>query len=151
MASNAIQIAAALCRRFEGFRSRPYLCPAGVATIGLGSTVYENGVRVTLNDAPITEARAVELLMWQLENTFAPAVRALCGDNLTEGQAAALIDFAYNLGAGKLKASTVRRCVLAGDWGSARKELAKWVNGGGKRLNGLVLRRTAEIALISCV
>lgn len=85
--------------------------------------------------------------MWQLEKTFAPAVRALCGGDMTEGQAAAILDFTYNLGEGRLRTSTLRRYVKAGDWERVRIELAKWVNGGGKKLKGLVIRRAAEIQL----
>ena len=51
-------LAAKLCRRFEGLYLRPYLCPAGVPTIGYGSTVYENGMAVQLTDPPITRERA---------------------------------------------------------------------------------------------
>jgi GH24 family phage-related lysozyme (muramidase) len=53
---DAVELAAALCRRFEGFFSHPYLCPAGVPTIGYGATYYEDGRKVTLRDPPITES-----------------------------------------------------------------------------------------------
>ncbi len=53
-----LSIAAELCKRFEGFRSKPYLCPANVATIGYGSTYYANGTKVTLQDAHMSEPEA---------------------------------------------------------------------------------------------
>jgi lysozyme len=62
---------------------------------------------------------------------------------------AAVSDFTFNLGAGKLRASTLRRRLLAEDWEGAPHELRKWVFGGGKKLPGLVRRRAAEAALIA--
>jgi lysozyme len=75
------------------------------------------------------------------------AVRRLCpaldGDRL-----GAITSFVFNLGAGRLAASTLRRKLNAGDWAAARRELVKWVWGGGRKLPGLVLRRAAERELI---
>lgn len=78
---------------------------------------------------------------------FARGTLALC-PTLTGNKLCAIADFSYNLGLGRLKSSTLRRKVNAGDWGAVPKELRKWVNGGGKRLNGLVIRREAEIGLL---
>ena len=58
-----LDIAAELCRRFEGFSSKPYICPAGIPTIGYGSTYYADGRKVTLADAPMDEPTARTLLM----------------------------------------------------------------------------------------
>lgn len=144
----AIEVAAALCRRFEGFRPRPYLCPAGVPTIGYGATFYEDGTRVTLFDAPITRQRAEALLLWHVRTRYLPAVIRLCPGVDTPDRLAALIDFTFNLGSGNLRASTLRRKVNAGDWDAAQIELRKWVMAGGRRLAGLVRRREAEAALL---
>jgi lysozyme len=65
-----------------------------------------------------------------------------------EGRRAALADFVFNLGAGRLQASTLRRKVIAGDWDGVAGQLRKWVFGGGRRLRGLVLRREAEVRLL---
>jgi lysozyme len=143
-----IAIAAALCRRFEGLRLRPYLCPAGVPSIGYGSTVYEDGRRVRLTDAPISVARAEALLQWHLRSVVMPAVQKLCADVSGAGQLAVLLDFTFNLGAGRLAGSTLRRRVNAGDWAAVPAELRKWVRGGGRVLAGLVARREAEALLI---
>jgi lysozyme len=62
-----------------------------------------------------------------------------------EGRLAAIVDFTFNLGAGRLQASTLRRRVNQRDWPSAAHELRRWVYGGGKVLPGLVLRREAEV------
>ena len=57
--------------------------------------------------------------------------------------------FTFNLGAGRLQTSTLRRRINHTDWAGAALELRKWVHGGGRVLPGLVARRQAEIALLS--
>lgn len=148
MSAEAVEIAAALCRRFEGFRSAPYLCPAGVGTIGFGATRYADGRPVLLTDPPISLESAERLLRLQLEREYLPAVLVLCPGATEPARLAALIDFAFNLGAGALRASTLRRRVNAGDWESVPGELRRWVRGGGRVLPGLVKRRAAEAALV---
>lgn len=145
---NAIEIAAALARRFEGCYLRPYLCPAGVPTIGYGATYYEDGTRVTLFDAPITRERAESLLLWMVRTRYLPVVLRLCPGIDSPERLAAIIDFTFNLGAGNLQASTLRRRINAGRWDDVPGELRKWIKGGGRVLAGLVKRREAEMALI---
>ena len=144
----ALDIAAALARRFEGLYLTPYLCPAAVATIGYGATRYENGVRVTLKDQPITRERAEDLLMHGLRIDYLPSVLKLCPAVSNAKQLAALVDFTFNLGAGNLAASTLRRRVNEGNWEEARIEILRWNKGGGRVLKGLTLRRQAECALL---
>jgi lysozyme len=150
-----VDIAAELCKRFEGFRSKPYLCPAGVPTIGYGSTYYTGGAKVTMNDSPVSEPQARAMLLHELLHNYAPAVVRLCPGLLVFAAATndwrklnAIIDFAYNLGAGRLQTSTLRRRINSGDWIGAQEELMKWVRGGGRVLPGLVTRRKAECALL---
>ena len=144
----AIVTARNLCLLYEGLYLKPYLCPAGVATIGVGATVYENGVRVQLTDPPITKDRALELLDWMLETVYFPAVIKLCS-NIDDGRkAGAITDFAFNLGVKALKNSTLRKKILANDWEGAKKEILKWNKGGGKVLSGLTKRRIAESRLL---
>jgi lysozyme len=64
------------------------------------------------------------------------------------GKLAAIVDFAYNLGVGRLQASTLRRMINQQRWDAACDELRKWVMAGGKKLPGLVLRREAEVQLM---
>lgn len=146
--SIAVNVAAALARRFEGCRLRPYICPAGVATIGFGATFYENGQRVTLKDPAITKERANELLLWMVRTRFLPVVIRLCPGIDSPERLAAIIDFTFNLGSGNLKASTLRRRINAGRWDDVPAELRKWIRGGGVALKGLIARREAEISLI---
>lgn len=144
----AVKVAASLARRFEGFYPTPYLCPAGVPTIGYGATYYEDGRRVLLADAPIGRERANELLLWHVRNVFLAAVVKLCPGVDNPDRLAALIDFAFNLGAGNLRSSTLRRKVNTGDWDAVPGELLKWNKGGGRVLRGLTIRRQAEAALV---
>lgn len=65
-----------------------------------------------------------------------------------EGRLAAIVDFTFNLGAGRLQTSTLRRRVIQRDWAAATRELRRWVYGGGKVLPGLVARREVEARLI---
>ena len=65
-----------------------------------------------------------------------------------EGRLAAIVDFTFNLGAGRLQVSTLRRRVNQRDWQGATQELRRWVYGGGRVLPGLVLRRDAEVSLL---
>lgn len=147
----AVQVAAVLMRRFEGCVTKPYVCPAGVVTIGYGATYYEDGRHVQLTDPPITRERAEQLLLWMVRTVYMPAVLKLCPGVPDAYKLAALIDFAFNLGSGNLKASTLRRRVNAQDWASVPSELRKWTRGGQKVLKGLVARREAEVALVQKV
>lgn len=144
----AVEVAAALARRFEGFYSRPYLCPAGVPTIGFGATYYEDGTAVRLTDPAIPRWRAEKLLLWMVRTKYLPTVLKLCPGVDTPERLAALIDFTFNLGAGNLKVSTLRRRVNAGQWDDVPAQLMKWNKAGGRVLRGLTLRREAEAALI---
>lgn len=66
-----------------------------------------------------------------------------------EGRLAAIVDFTFNLGAGRLQTSTLRRRVNQRDWVAAGLELRRWVYGGGRILPGLVARREGEVSLLS--
>lgn len=150
-----LSIAAELCRRFEGFRSKPYLCPAKVPTIGYGSTYYADGRKVTLQDPPMSEPTARALLLAELLHNYAPGVIRQCPILLTLAvrerdwkKLNAIVDFAYNLGVGRLQTSTLKRKINAQDWEGAKEQLMKWTRGGGKVLPGLVKRRAAECSLL---
>lgn len=129
--------------RFEGCKLTAYLCPAGVLTIGYGST----GPHVTPG-LKITKARAMELLRDDMQI----AVRKLNGalkpgviDGLTDGQYSALLSFAFNVG---LKPTWgLVRNLNAGKLEMVPGELMKFTKAGGKQLKGLVRRRTEEVAL----
>lgn len=146
------QAAIDLAKRFEGFyrvpksdpgRAYPYICPAGFWTIGYGH----------LCDAkhpPITEGEAEIYLARDLQTALAATLR--CCPALTdesENRLAAIVDFTFNLGAGRLQTSILRRRINQRDWTAAKQELRRWVYGGGRVLTGLVLRRDLEAKLLS--
>ncbi len=131
-----------LIRRFEGFSAMPYLCPAGYLTVGYGHVVKNP-------DAfrqPITEDEATGILTVDVE-TAERAVLRLISAPLTDGQFDALVSFTFNLGAGALQRSTLRRKVNREDHEDAAAEFLRWVWAGGRKLSGLIRRRQAEAAL----
>lgn len=132
-----------LIKRFEGFSRKPYICPAGIPTIGYGSTRYESGKRVTMADQPITQGEAQELLDIEASK-YGAAVLKMVRVALTDGQYGALVSFTYNLGSGRLKASTLLRKLNKGDYVGAAREFPKWCFAGKKKLRGLEIRRKAE-------
>ena len=144
------QAAIELAKRFEGFERRvkrgmeitaiPYICPAGFWTIGYGHLCAPDHL-------PITQEEAESYLAQDLVKALSATLR-YCPVLATEseGRLAAIVDFTFNLGAGRLQASTLRRRVNQRDWVAAGQELRRWVNGGGKVLPGLVTRREAEAA-----
>lgn len=156
-----LSLAEELCRRFEGLHRvgkdgliYPYICPAGYPTQGYGTVYRPDGRKVTMQDPPITKEVAKLWLVIELTNTYAPGVLRQCPGLLPLAllendwrKFNAIVDFAYNLGVGRLQTSTLRRKINALDWDGAQQELMRWVRGGGRVLPGLVKRRQAEVAL----
>lgn len=137
-----------LIKEFEGLRLTPYLCSAGVATIGYGSTFYLDGRRVTLQDPPITKEEANRLLDNTLQKVFIPGTLRACPVLIAHpNKLGAIVSFAYNLGVGRLQASTLRRRINEQNWEEAANELLKWNLNLGKPSKGLIRRREAEKAL----
>ena len=135
-----------LIKKFEGCKLVAYQCSAKVWTIGFGSTFYENGAKVQIGDT-ITQHRAESLLLITA-NKFAVEVRKLVKSHLNDKQMAALISFAFNLGMGALQKSTLLKLVNSNPSSpQIRNEFMKWINAGGKPLNGLIRRRKAEADL----
>jgi lysozyme len=136
-----------LIKKFEGFMSKPYKCPAGIPTIGYGATFYPDGQKVTMSDKAITEAEGTALLASMLTK-FEQYVDSYCIDTITQNQFDALVSFCYNLGPNNLKSSTLLKKVNANtNDETIRAEFMKWTKAGGRVLKGLVTRRTAEADL----
>lgn len=144
----ALEVACRLCSRFEGCILSPYLCPAGVPTIGYGTTVYPNGVAVQLTDPAITKEHARSLLLWWIKNKCMPVALRLCPGIDSPNRLAAISDFLYNLGRGALQSSTLRKRINEGRWEEVPTELRKWINAAGRPMRGLIFRREAEAQLI---
>jgi lysozyme len=144
----AQQTAAEFVAQWEGFVAKPYLCPAGVATIGFGSTRYPSGQAVTMDDPSCTREQALAWLAHDIADAEA-AVRLYVQVPLTDGARIALTSFVYNVGAGAFSNSTLRRLLNSGDTAGAAEQFGKWVFANGARLPGLVKRRAAEAALFA--
>lgn len=146
----AIRLLAPVVKHFEGLARvkkdglvYAYICPAGYPTQGFGLLVKD------LNVPPITKAEAERRLFLALPKYVQDTI-ALCPRLPLAGPyaVAAIADFTFNLGVARLRGSTLRRKINAGDWAAVPAELRKWVWGGGQKLPGLIARREAEINLL---
>ena len=142
-----------LLKQLEGFRSKPYLCSAGVPTIGFGSTRYSNGVRVSLKDPEISETKAVEMLIFDVAAFERDVTMLTKTAVLTQNQFDALVLFAYNVGSdididttpeGLGDSALLKKVLHNPSDASIAPEFMKWVHAGGKISNGLIKRRKIE-------
>ncbi len=134
-----------LIREFEGLKLIPYYCPAGVLTVGYGTT----GAGV-IEGMPWTKEECEARMEIDVQR-FVKGTIELCpvlGEAGNDNKLCAIADFAYNLGLGKLHTSTLRDRVNTQDWEGVKIELMRWTRGGGKVLSGLIRRRAAECVLI---
>lgn len=130
----------------EGWRSRPYLDEGGVATIGWGATYYEDGTPVRMSDPAISKQRALELLLFTLDN-YEHAVNTI-DERLTQSQFDALCSFCFNVGVERCTRSTLFR-VVDDDPNDTEvvRQFYRWIYVKGRVSNGLVYRRKKEIEL----
>ena len=140
---------------FEGLRLSPYLCSAGVPTIGYGSTFYPSGKKVTMRDKPITKAVAWWMLK-QTANMFAKDVDSLVTSNVNQNQFNALVSFAFNLGSdidadeipeGLGDSNLLKKVNKNPNDPAIAKEFMKWINANGRPNNGLMKRRAEEVKI----
>ena len=134
----------ALIKHFEGFEPEIYICPGGWPTIGYGHVV-RNDERERFTDG-IDEATAEELLRRDV-GAAERAVLRFIRVPLEDGRFDALGSFTFNLGAGALQRSTLRRKVNRGEHDAVPAEFRRWVWAGGRKLKGLMRRREAEAEL----
>lgn len=127
-----------LLKKFEGCKLKTYRCSAGVLTIGYGHT----GKDVTEGKV-ITQAEAEKLLEDDLKR-FEAGVADLLKVKVTANQFSALVTFAYNIGLNALSGSTLLKKLNAGDFTGASEQFLRWNRAGGKEIQGLTNRRTAE-------
>ena len=140
---------------FEGLSLKPYLCSAGVPTIGYGNTYYPNGKKVTLKDKPITKEYAIEIFKF-IADLFAKDVNSLLKTTVTQNQFNALVSFAYNVGSdidaddipeGLGDSTLLKKVNKNPNDLSIMAEFLKWNKSNGKVSNGLVKRRKLEAKL----
>ena len=135
-----------LIQRFEGFSPTIYICPAGYPTIGYGHVVL-TGEQLRF-DGGVLREEAAELLRQDVRIAESAVLRLITSP-LADGQFDALVSFTFNLGAGALQRSSLRKKVNRGEHGDVPVELMKWVWSAGRKLSGLMRRRQAEGALYS--
>ena len=140
---------------FEGLSLKPYLCSAGVPTIGFGNTYYPNGKKVTMRDKPITKEYAIEIFKF-IADLFAKDVNNLLKTTVTQNQFNALVSFAYNVGSdidaddipeGLGDSTLLKKVNKNPNDLSIMAEFLKWNKSNGKVSNGLVKRRKLEAKL----
>lgn len=131
-----------LIKNSEGFRGQAYLDVAGIATIGFGHRLQPG------ESFPkgIVEAQAEAILLSDVQKAE-QAIEHLIKVTLTQGQFDALVDFVFNLGAGRLAASTFLNDLNAGKFDAAAAELMRWDHAGVEELPGLKARREAELQI----
>lgn len=155
----------ALMHRYEGFRSKPYLCPAHIWTIGYGHVLYQEQIRLPMvrkegvsmvradfplnpEDNRVWTKTEIDEIFREDVGTFERGVLRLVPTVVgRQGSFDALVSFAFNAGLGNLQRSQIRIKANRQDWENAAKGFRNFITGGGKVLPGLVKRREAEIAL----
>ena len=156
-----------LMHKYEGFRNRPYLCPAHIWTIGYGHVLYQEQIKLPVVRTPAnptamirkeyplkqednrvwTKEEINELFRTDVQTFERGVLRLIPGVVGHQGRFDALVSFAFNAGLGNLQRSAIRMKANRGDWEGAAEAFMAWTKGGGKVLPGLVKRRQAEIAL----
>ena len=135
-----------IIKKYEGFSSSVYICPAGRPTIGYGSTWDRTGDPVTPEHPDITIEDAERLLRQEVAHVEI-ALKRLVKVGITENMFSALASFVYNVGSGAFQRSTMRMILYRKTYEGCVKEFPKWRMGGGKVLPGLVKRRKEEVSL----
>lgn len=133
-----------MIKQFEGFFTKAYVCPAGVVTIGFGSTMWMDGKKIKMGEI-ISMDGAEKLLAWELTKKSS----ALIGLNLSQQQFDACLSLIYNIGVGNFNKSTLLKKIKANpNDATICDEFKKWnkarVNGQLIELKGLTRRRDAE-------
>ena len=132
-----------IIKTFEGFRSSPYLCAAGVVTVGFGTTRGSDGRPIRMDMEPVTKDVGLQLLLNDLAKVER-SVGRLIKIGLNSNEFSSLCSFCYNVGSGNLQMSTLRSKLNRGDRDGAADEFPKWRRAGGRILAGLVRRREME-------
>ncbi len=152
-----------LMHRYEGYRTRPYLCPAHIWTIGYGHVLYQEQIRLPVvrvgdyqgmirKEFPL---KPEDNRVWskdEIEKLFSEDVASFergalrLSPNLVDRQGAfdAVVSFAFNAGLGNYQRSTIRTKNNREDFEGAADAFMMWTKGGGKELPGLVRRRKDE-------
>lgn len=125
----------------ESCRTQPYMCPANVLTVGIGSTTnVQRGKTYTHEEIAAMWASDIKTAE-KCVNLYAN------GQEMNDNQFSSVVSFAFNAGCGNLQTSTLARYANRQQWSEMCGQLNRWVYANGKKLNGLVKRRADEYQL----
>ena len=155
---NTSEVGIQLIKSFEGCHNSPYLCPAGLWTVGYGHVLYPEQARLKANERSgynlkpehdkVWDADEIDALLAQDLQRFEAGVLRLCpAADDSQPQFDAVVSFSFNVGLGNLQASTLRMKYNRGDFAGAADEFLKWRKSNGVVLRGLERRREAERTL----
>jgi len=154
-----------LMHKFEGCKNKPYLCPANIWTIGFGSVLYQDQIRLPMvrkesytglirseyklkpeHDRVWSKDEIDELFSRDLVSFERGVLRYAPNLGSPEHQSKfdACVAFSFNVGLGNFQRSAIRQCIKREDWDAAAEAFMQWTKAGGKVLKGLVRRRQAE-------
>ena len=136
-----------LIKHHEGVRNRPYKCPAGLWTVGVGHLIGDGKSLPADYNRTFTKEEIDGLLIRDLRRFELGICKMLPNVPLRQGEFDCLVSFAFNLGLGTFQRSTLRQALLRGDKKAAMESLVKYCRAGGKILKGLQTRRLDEKAL----
>ncbi len=135
-----------MIRHHEGVRPKPYKCPAGLWTVGVGHVIGDGKTLPPEWNRKLSTEEIDSILAADLRR-FERGVLRLCPNHLTQSRFDALVSFAFNVGLGSLQRSTLRMKHNRGEFYACSKEFLKWSKVGGKVLRGLLNRRKDEAKL----
>ena len=133
-----------LIKHHEGVRNRPYRCPAGLWTVGVGHLIGDGKSLPESWNRTFTQEEIDALLKRDLSRFESGLSKMLPNVKLKQCEFDALISFSFNLGLGCFQRSTIRQALLRGDRETAMESLVKYCKAGGKILKGLQNRRLDE-------
>lgn len=131
----------------EGCRQDPYRCPAGLATNGIGNTHDVPSATVSLEQVAKDWVKNIQSAEWCVTNA-----ENISGKVMNQGQFDAFTSFVFNTGCTKFRRNAngtltqIYKHIMQGDYPKACKQLKRWVYSGGKKYNGLIVRRGLEYA-----
>jgi lysozyme len=136
-----------MLRHHEGVRSKPYRCPAGLWTVGVGHLIGDGKSLPESWNKTFTTEEIDGILKSDLNRFERGILKMLPNVRLRQCEFDCLVSFAFNLGLGTFQRSTLRQALLRGDKEAAMESLMKYCRAGGKVLRGLENRRKDERAM----
>ena len=144
---NVSKAGIALIKHHEGVRNRPYKCPAGLWTVGVGHLIGDGKSLPADYNRTFTAEEIDGILKSDLRRFELGISKMLPNVPLRQCEFDCLVSFAFNLGLGTFQRSTLRQALLRNDKKAAMESLVKYCRAGGKILKGLQTRRLDERAL----